>query len=261
MWLVAMHAILARPGSTTVEASEITPWLLIGGKPAAQDAMNHNSQAITHVLNCAEPWCAQGPNDANLEYMGIEAYDEPGYAILKAHYESVKPILDEARRGGGRCLVHCSMGVNRSCCIAVAFLIDACGMSLLEACALVKDHRGAVLGNQTFRCQLLDFAAEREQLGSREFRDEWIAKAPVPEPPAIDTTVPPPPEEWIEAAVPARVGAKCRVQLYGEWRTATITKVEEMGPGENNFVTCIYDHDGTEDSLREGEGDLYCEPC
>merc|ERR1711968_270525 len=126
-WMLAMDTILSRFGRTTVEASEVTPYMLIGGKPAAEDAMNKNRQRFTHVLNCAEPWVASGPNYSELKYTGFEAYDEVGYNMLDKHYADAKPFLEDARLSGGRCLVHCAMGVNRSACICVAYLIDAIG--------------------------------------------------------------------------------------------------------------------------------------
>lgn len=167
-WLAALEAILSQEGSTTLEASEITKWMLLGGKPAAEAAVRENPQGVTHILNCCEPWCADGPGWTAIHYTGIEAYDEPGYRLLDEHYAaSVRPALDAARKASGRCLVHCAMGVNRSAALCAAYLVEAEGMDLLEAVRLLKAKRGCVLGNRSFRLQLLEFAAGCGRLGEQ----------------------------------------------------------------------------------------------
>ncbi|CAE7690477.1 DUSP26, partial [Symbiodinium necroappetens] len=168
-FLHLIESILEQEGSTTLEAAEVNDWLLLGGKPAAELAAKANPQAVTHVLNCCEPWFVEGENSRNLSYSGIEAYDEPGYRLLDEHYATViRPTLDSARGSGGRCLVHCAMGVNRSALVCAAYLIDAIGMDLLPALMLLKQKRGHVLGNRSFQLQLIEFAAKRDRLGKME---------------------------------------------------------------------------------------------
>ena len=68
--MTALDGILWTEGSTTQQAAEILPWLFVGGKPAASDAMYANSQAFTHVLSTIEPWYADGPNADQITYNG-----------------------------------------------------------------------------------------------------------------------------------------------------------------------------------------------
>lgn len=166
MWLTAVDKILSQDGKTSLAAAEINDWMLLGGKLAAESAAHDNPQCISHILNCCEPWCPDGPNMKNLHYAGIEAYDEPGYRLLDEHYtHQVRPFLDSVRSSHGRCLVHCAMGVNRSAAICAAYLIEAVQMDLLPAIHLLKEKRGCVLGNRSFRLQLIEFAAKHERLG------------------------------------------------------------------------------------------------
>jgi len=228
--------------------------MLVGGKPAAEDAMNRNNQEITHVINCCEPWCADGPNYENLKYCGFRAYDEPGYSLLLHHYSEAKPNLDEAREQGGRCLVHCAMGINRSACICAAYLIDATGMPLLAACELVKESRGCVLGNESFRSQLIDFAHQRGCLEDSTVRDRVIAEAPPRAPPPADHSIPAPPQQWLKADVQPICGARCVCRLYGKWHYAVITNVA------SGYAHCVYDHNGDDDCVEVGSPDLVCDP-
>ncbi len=185
------------PASGT-HASPVLPWLFLGGKPACELAFREeNPQRITAVLNLCEPWCPMGgehffrENDKN--YEGFEAIDDPSYPLLvnssepdntvtvsTCYRDHCRPILDRVRwawerwkrRGGEkkslgagqepRILVHCAMGINRSCAVVVAYLLDCHrGLPLLTAAALVREKRRlgtGLIGNKGFRHQIVQFA-------------------------------------------------------------------------------------------------------
>jgi hypothetical protein len=178
-------------------------------------------------LNCCEPWCADGPNYESLRYRGFQAADEPGYPLLERHYdEGVWTFLDNARAAEhGRCLVHCAMGVNRSAAIVVAYRSaagvnaatvrhhDRMGMELPPAVSLAKQARGAVLGNASFRAELVSFARHRGWLGSTLLRDEWLGRRPPPPEPGPFVRGAPL-EAWRSA--PLRVGERVRVHVCAE---------------------------------------------
>ena len=75
--MTALDGILWTDGSTTQQAAEILPWLFVGGKSAASDAMHANSQAFTHVLSTIEPWYADGPNADQITYNGLTNHTAP----------------------------------------------------------------------------------------------------------------------------------------------------------------------------------------
>ena len=52
--------------------------------------------------------------------MEFEAEDEEGYNILE-HYSEAHTAIEEARKTGGRALIHCIMGINRSAALATAY--------------------------------------------------------------------------------------------------------------------------------------------
>jgi len=100
-------------------------------------------------------------------YMEIDADDIPGYPILMLHYRQARSFFDEARNTGGRALVHCELGVNRSATLAVAYLVESERVPLTQAVRQVRIERPNVLLNGGFRRQLVRFAAERQLLDRR----------------------------------------------------------------------------------------------
>jgi len=256
-WMTALDGILWTEGSTTQQAAEILPWLFVGGKPAASDAVYANNQAFTHMLSTIEPWYADGPNADQITYNGFEADDEMNYPLLERHWPEARQALLAARdHPGGRALVHCAHGVNRSVCIVVAFLIEQEGMSLLEAVHLVKVRRGCVLGNLGFRRQLVEMATRLNQLGSIELKQKWIQQQALKPPPPKDWGVPPPPQEWRDAAAVPVVGARCRVQDCGKWYNGLVTKVLPSGM----VAVMVEQEDPYLDHVQGGTPDIYMQP-
>jgi len=91
------------------------------------------------------------------------------YKILTHYDKDCKKVLSEAKaqyedskQDGGKILVNCAMGMNRSAAIIVAFLIDQVKMNLVDAVKLVKEKRGCVLTNKGFQKELIEFAWARE---------------------------------------------------------------------------------------------------
>lgn len=100
-------------------------------------------------------------------YMEIDADDVPGYPILLLHYGQARRFFEEAREAGGRALVHCELGVNRSATLAIAYLVDSERLTLTQAVRQVRIDRPNVLCNDGFRHQLVRFAAKRNLLDRR----------------------------------------------------------------------------------------------
>jgi protein-tyrosine phosphatase len=59
--------------------------------------------------------------------------------------------------GGGAVLVHCYAGVSRSASCVIAFLMQECGLTFMEAMTYVRKKRPIVFPNFGFQRQLMDF--------------------------------------------------------------------------------------------------------
>lgn len=137
-------------------ASEVVEgFLYLGGKQEAADGEWHRRIGITHVLNCADSSARGAPSmDEHLHYCQLDAADDHEFQILST---SLSPALDFIRHAaavGGRVLVHCHAGVNRSAAIVVGYLATDNDMGVVAAVRKVWAARPIVLVNQDFIRQL-----------------------------------------------------------------------------------------------------------
>lgn len=174
-WLQRISQILDAPGETTSDACQVTPYLWLGGRRAAEDVFYANTRGITDMLNVCEPWCAMGPNSNAVRYCGVEALDRRSFPILDdAYYGVIRRYVNDARidRPDAVFLLHCDRGVNRSAAVASAYLMDEANMTLIETVRLLKERRGCVLGNVGFRAALVKHARRLGRLGGVDDNDE-----------------------------------------------------------------------------------------
>ena len=176
-YLDKMKNILVAPRKGLIKGSvapgELLDYLFIGNQQEARNARLLKRLRITHVLNCA---AAPGVDEAegsalyDVEKTGVRSYhqfearDNDGYPILRRHFWAAKRFIDSARDSGGRALVHCELGVNRSGAICIAYLMLDQDMTLLQTLRLVKMERPVVLVNEGFQKELIEFARDHDKL-------------------------------------------------------------------------------------------------
>ena len=169
-YLRELEAIYARRTGVPDMPARVTEFLFIGGYGDAHNLVNLKKRGITHILNCAA--IRESMNNPYTLGSGIVAYDQfqaddrDGYDILQ-HFEKAQAFIDSCREFGGRVLVHCAVGVNRSGAICIAYLMAGCGLDLLSAFDVMKHRRGTVPSNQYFRLELIKFARARGLLKPR----------------------------------------------------------------------------------------------
>ena len=88
--------------------------------------------------------------------MSVElgAKDDERCQIVAEHLLTASDFLREASAGGGRVLVHCHAGINRSAAIVVACLMHLHEMDALTAVLKVWTARPVILQNRAFVEQL-----------------------------------------------------------------------------------------------------------
>ena len=163
-WTHRVEAIVSEPsGADLAPMAEIIPGsLYLSGMAAATSAERLAEYDITHVLNCTgEPL----DYPLNLQVHTVEgAMDTNGYPMLGLHFDHSKQFIQEGIASGGRVLVHCRHGKNRSAVIVTAYIIAVERVPLLAAVERVFAARPIVLSNQSFRRDLVRLAKEEQLL-------------------------------------------------------------------------------------------------
>ncbi len=148
------------PGSPT----KLTEYLYIGSYSDAENVSCLRKLGITHVLNCAAFRTLGGspypPETGIVGYVEFKADDSEMYDMLQ-HFPRAKTFIDDAKVKGGKVLVHCAMGINRSALICAAYIIADKKMNLLDVVKHLKSRRKIVLSNKGFRLQLVRFARQK----------------------------------------------------------------------------------------------------
>ena len=141
--------------------TQILDHLYIGNYTDAYSHEKLRDLGITHVINCAAfSESEESPYDEDsgvVCYKQFHAQDDDRYDMMQ-HLKDAKECIDSAKEAGGKTLVHCAMGINRSGLIVVAYIMLSEKMNLLECVRFVKSKRGTILCNRGFQTQLISFA-------------------------------------------------------------------------------------------------------
>jgi atypical dual specificity phosphatase len=148
---------------------EITPYLFLSDARSAHNINRLKELGITHVLNVAGKFASPAEEIYSKEEICvkvIEAEDEDGYPMLRKHLADSRLFIQEARKSGGKCVVHCVAGINRSGVIVAAEKLLTERMNVLDVIAHIRKQRGNVyLTNETFQEELVALARKEGLLG------------------------------------------------------------------------------------------------
>eukprot|EP01062_Namystynia_karyoxenos_P069324 TRINITY_DN64838_c0_g1_i1.p1 TRINITY_DN64838_c0_g1~~TRINITY_DN64838_c0_g1_i1.p1 ORF type:complete len:352 (+),score=105.14 TRINITY_DN64838_c0_g1_i1:60-1058(+) len=136
--------------------------LLLGHRGHAAASHDLESNGVTHVLNLAPGMCGTNADlyqGRPIELLVVDAEDMQGYDLLGRHLEDTNAFIRKSLDGGGKCLVHCFAGINRSATIAIAYLISVRRMPLIAAVRHAFLARPCILWNESFIKQLVRLAA------------------------------------------------------------------------------------------------------
>ena len=159
-----MSAILRHsPGRNAEGPAQLLDHLYIGNWTDADNVPKLRECGITHVLNLARyrdsSKSPYAPDSGITGYKQIDADDRVGYDIMQ-HFPAAIAFIEQAREDGGRVLVHCALGVNRSGAICAAYIMAYTRMDLLKTIKYLKERRNVILGNRGFQKRLICFARQ-----------------------------------------------------------------------------------------------------
>ncbi|NXH16212.1 DS13B phosphatase, partial [Bucco capensis] len=160
-------------GGSDNHVDEVWPNIYLGDAWAARSKTTLQSLNITHILNAADgPYSintgAKYYEDLQIEYYGVEAFDDPSFDLSIFFYDAANFIGKALNTSGGKVFVHCAMGVSRSASLVLAFLMIHENMTLVDALKTVSAHRD-ICPNSGFLSQLrdLDIKLNEETKGTR----------------------------------------------------------------------------------------------
>ena len=156
-----------------VDCDEVFPNIFIGDEASARNIRFLQKMGITHVLNAAEGiWTdcsfvdltADYYNGSGINYLGLQLWDSTKVRILP-FLGCANEFIAAALAGGGKCLVHCQMGVSRSCTSAMAYMMLTEGWDAVEVMREFRKRRD-VRPNDHFLNQVveLDNALRKQRL-------------------------------------------------------------------------------------------------
>lgn len=150
---------------------QIMPHLLLGDKMCARDVVRLRELGVTHVLNAAGQDGVNSEIDFDalgIKHANVDGKDVPGYPMLERHLGFSRSFIKAAFDSGGRCLVHCLHGKNRSAVLVAAEVMLHEQISVLEAVSLCRRERGSsFLTNESFQLELVELASRHYLLGPR----------------------------------------------------------------------------------------------
>lgn len=155
----------------------ITQTMYLSDHRRACDVQKLKSLGITHVLNVAGA-AARGPTDIyeanDIVYKEVDADDEEGYDMIGKHLEECQLFIKAAASAGGKTVVHCVAGINRSGVIVAAIHLleeaeaaegSVSGTVLLTVAHCRLQRSNCFLWNHSFQLQLALFAKKHNLLG------------------------------------------------------------------------------------------------
>lgn len=130
--------------------SEVLPYLFIGSYGAAENVSHLEEQNITHAVCLLEEF---PESVASLPKRCIPMSDY-GESDIRRVLTDVVPFIENAKATGGRVLIFCALGVNRSPALVVGYLRMELGCSMGAALGRITLNRPFVSIHERYLSQL-----------------------------------------------------------------------------------------------------------
>ena len=184
-WIKALHEIvLDEPWEDPVRGQklpvQLLPWLWLSDQASVEHNMSYlHCLGITHVLstNAMETHELEHIRSETerfgMQHYAVDGHDEDGYNnkggynMIENHWGECRAFLQEVQESGGKVVIHCVAGKNRSGLIACAAIMVFERLLVLDVVKLAKKKRFTLLTNRSFQRQLCLLAAREGLLGPK----------------------------------------------------------------------------------------------
>ena len=145
----------------------LTLFYLTGDEASARNIRFLHRMGITHVLNAAQGvWTDCSFVDLTPEYYAGSGINYQGFELWDSNQMKILPFFGcanefilSAMKSGGKCLVHCQMGVSRSCALAMAYMMLTEGWDAADVMREFRKRRD-VRPNDYFLSQIVELDNE-----------------------------------------------------------------------------------------------------
>lgn len=142
--------------------------LYLGSFEDATDVKTLSKEEITHIINTVDNYYENCQTKgefygSEFKYLGFTSDDHESYPIMN-HFQQCYDFIEDARQKGGKCFIHCIAGINRSGCLATAYVMIHHNIGPISAAKLVFEARGTILSNDGFIERLVKLAVDRDLL-------------------------------------------------------------------------------------------------
>ncbi|KAM9971317.1 hypothetical protein ACTFIW_011294 [Dictyostelium discoideum] len=137
--------------------SKVTDYLYMGSETVASNLEILKSNGITHIINASYQCDNFFQDNPMFEYRKLHLRDSP-LEDISLVFEQVIEFIERAIACNGKIFIHCQMGVSRSSCLCMLWIMKTTRCSLEEASDLVKQVRPISRPNAGFQLSLLNWA-------------------------------------------------------------------------------------------------------
>ena len=132
--------------------TRILKFLYLGNFTHATKIEELKKLGINYILNCAsECYNINLPEDIKELHLMIRDYED---FELFDYFEKANQFINKCKSMGGKCLVHCKLGISRSAAFVIAYLIKYTKLGVDEAFNYIKNKRITIKPNDGFMRQL-----------------------------------------------------------------------------------------------------------
>mmetsp|Transcript_3478 Transcript_3478/g.6924 ORF Transcript_3478/g.6924 Transcript_3478/m.6924 type:complete len:211 (+) Transcript_3478:619-1251(+) len=189
-WVKQVRVLVDQSIQIKPVPSEISPWLYLSDERNVLDCAKLRQFGITHVLTVMTMPLAKLEefrrvfHGAGINHYYCDGEDDEDYDMIGRHWGECYTFLQHVHDSGGKVVVHCSAGINRSGLIASAAKMILERRPLLQVVEHMIQQRGCVLWNRSFQMQLCMLAAHHDLLGAKppNQTDDPIEQAPLSPP-------------------------------------------------------------------------------
>ncbi|GAA5973075.1 hypothetical protein JCM21900_004579 [Sporobolomyces salmonicolor] len=185
--------------------SRILPFLYLGNLNHASNALMLKQLGITHVVSLGEsaltpprapPFSFSSafrsnpepaPNSlwleerlGNISVLDMKNVADDGIDSIQPCIDEALAFIEQARRQGGKILVHCKVGVSRSASIVIAYLMKEVGLDLASAYLLTRSRRLNILIQPNLPFMATLHAFEASLLEEKDQRIALRRSSPAP---------------------------------------------------------------------------------